>query len=229
MNKALTLPYGEGTTDYRGYRIKVTADSYVSSPREDDNLFVFAFYGKVMGDATEKPRKEDYNSIEELTAAIEKHFDACMVVPIYCYDHSGISISTAPFGCRWDSGVCGFAILTKETCKSELIDAHGKQRFTPKLRALAERILEGEVETYNNYINGEVYDYTIECIDGSDPDFDESCGGFYGYEHDKSGLTEYAQNAIECDIRHKRLVKLNQVKTWIRHRVPLEVRGAAHA
>lgn len=57
--------------------------------------------------------------------------------------------------------------------------------------------LEGEVQVYNDYLSGSVYYYTVEDPEGEHID---SCGGFYGYDHENSGLLEYAKNAIDCNV-----------------------------
>jgi hypothetical protein len=37
-----------------------------------------------------------------------------VVLPLYLYDHSGLTISTSPFSCRWDSGQVGYIHTTFE-------------------------------------------------------------------------------------------------------------------
>ncbi len=49
------------------------------------------------------------------------------------------------------------------------------KRFTKSLKNKALKIAQGEVETYDQYLRGEVYGYKIDG-DG------DSCWGFYGQE-----------------------------------------------
>lgn len=55
----------------------------------------------------------------------------------------------------------------------------------------AERVVRCEVETYSQWASGEVYGYTVESEDDED-----SCSGFYGDDHAKSGLLDAAAGWI---------------------------------
>lgn len=80
------------------------------------------------------------------------------------------------------------------------------------------RQLENAIEVYGSWAFGDVYGYEIKGID-------ESCWGFYGSDHEKSGLLEYAKNAIDGHIEWQLKKKIEQVKTWIKNKVPLNVRA----
>jgi hypothetical protein len=95
------------------------------------------------------------------------------------YDHGGISIATHPFMCPWDSGRIGMAVITK----AEIIENYGDDSSAS--RARARKCLEAEVETYNDYVQGEVYGYTLLDVDGEEID---SCFGFYGYDPTTNGI-----------------------------------------
>jgi len=71
--------------------------------------------------------------------------DVHTILPLYLYDHSGITISTSPFGCNWDSGQVGWVFITNQTIKEEGID-----------ESKVEEYLKSEVETYDQYLTGEV-------------------------------------------------------------------------
>jgi hypothetical protein len=62
---------------------------------------------------------DDYNSWGEIEKAIIKEENPAVILPLYMYDHSGISISTSPFGCRWDSGQIGFVLVSKKQALEE--------------------------------------------------------------------------------------------------------------
>ena len=57
--------------------------------------------------------------------------------PLYLYDHSGLSISTEEFSCKWDSGLLGVAWV------EDYYDY-----------ALALAMIEEEVELYDKYLSG---------------------------------------------------------------------------
>jgi len=56
--------------------------------------------------------------------------------------------------------------------------------------------LQGAAALCENWVFGMVYCYTIDL---GDDDFD-SCGSFFGYDHENNGLLGYAQNAIDCHL-----------------------------
>jgi hypothetical protein len=105
---------------------------------------------------------------------------------LWLYDHSGITMSTGAFSCPWDSGEVGFIYCSMETARKEwgFGDASDEE-----IRARAEKYLEGEVETYDAYISGQVYGYRIVETFGEDEDEDEggeeldSCWGFFGLDY----------------------------------------------
>lgn len=88
----------------------------------------------------------------------ERFYQKYVVLPLYLYDHSGITISTAPFSCPWDSGQVGFISVSKAKVREEF----GIQRITAKVREKAEEILRGEVKDYDQYLQGEVWAFEIK-------------------------------------------------------------------
>ena len=104
------------------------------------------------------------------------------VLPLYLYDHSGITISTGSFSCPWDSGQIGFIWIEDEKIKSE----YGVKRISKKLRLKMIEYLENEVKTYDDWLTGNVYGFTYheEIIINPNGDTkeinEESCYGFYG-------------------------------------------------
>jgi hypothetical protein len=76
-----------------------------------------------------------------------------IALPLYLYDHSGISIGTGGFSCPWDSGQVGYIYCTKE----KAIKEWGNKICTKKVRERAIRYLEGEIETFDQYLRGDIY------------------------------------------------------------------------
>lgn len=85
-------------------------------------------------------------------------------------------------------------------------------------KALKIKSLESDFETFGHWAWGDVYVYSI---DSKDEELIDSCAGFFGDDHEKSGLLEYAQNFIDCDIKQVRKNKLNKLKELIKSKVPL--------
>ena len=99
-----------------------------------------------------------------------------------------ITISTSngyPYNDRWDAGCVGFVYVTKETAFKELVayvldengerikeehkHPNGQSTWSYKIQPLtddtwkkrAEEIIENEVEIYEQYLQGDVYGYTL--------------------------------------------------------------------
>lgn len=95
----------------------------------------------------------------------------CLVMlPLYLFDHGGITINTTGFSCSWDSGQVGYIYATPK----DLVKEYGKD--TPENREKARNLLEAEVECYDLYLRGECYGFQL-YEDGEEID---SCWGFLG-------------------------------------------------
>lgn len=90
-------------------------------------------------------------------------------LPLYLYDHSGITMSTGKFSCPWDSGQVGFIYCPLEKAKKEFPsfkigtgwDAQSDDiRYAGKtLRQAVAECLEAEVKNYDAYLTGQVVGY----------------------------------------------------------------------
>jgi len=166
--------------EYKGHVIKIETDDSPSNPRtEFDNCCKMVCFHKnhKLGDETDYNRS-DYNSWDELKKDIVKQENAVIILPLYLYDHSGITISTTPFSCRWDSGQVGFVYMTRESIKNDF----GIKRLTKKALAKIQEIIKSEVKVYDDYLTGNVYSYDIYLNDN----VIDSCSGYFGYEPDES-------------------------------------------
>jgi len=193
----------ENSIEYKGYKISILPDTCAEDPRTAfDNQGTMACFAKrhTLGDSKKVHLidSEDFNGWAEMRKYIEKELDAAVVLPIYMYSHGGETISTSPFSCPWDSGQIGFIFISKEKVREE----YSVKRISKELLEKVTKILQSEVETYDQYITGDVYGYKIMNNQDEDEEID-SCWGFYGSEHEKSGLLEYAKNAIDCQIKER--------------------------
>lgn len=103
-------------------------------------------------------------------------------MPVYAYVHSGITISTTPFGDKFDSGQCGFVYATKESAEFEF----GRSDITVS-RAL--KLLVSEVEEFDQYVRGNVYGVAVQYLVDGEWKEDEAefrSWGLYGIESAKS-------------------------------------------
>jgi len=114
----------------------------------------------------------DFSHGPDLYKAILRCSDI-VALPLFLYDHSGITMRCEPFSCRWDSGQVGFAFMTKETILRE----YGGKLLTQVKREKAQALIEAEVATYDSYLRGDCWGFAIEDQNGETLD---SCWGFLG-------------------------------------------------
>lgn len=179
------------TFEHAGCTVKIFADPDPSNPRTEwDQACVFAFFhkryslgddlGKVLG--TDYLKAENFNGWDAMQAYIEKEFKPVYITPVFMYDHSGITISSTPFSCPWDSGRIGFAFVTRETALKEM----NTKRVTKKVRDWAARYTEASIKEYDQYLRGDVYGYEVTHPNLLDEDGEpevDSCWGFYGSDY----------------------------------------------
>ena len=171
--------------------LKVYYDNTPESPRDWDNLGrMVCFHRRYNLGDDHNYRSSDYNSWAGIAEAIEKDYDVAVMLPLYLYDHSGITISTSPFSCPWDSGQIGWIFATKEDVRKEF----GVKRISKKMIERVEKILLAEVEIYDKYLTGEVYGYILENKEGEQVD---SCWGFYSIEDMKEYIPEEYESLID--------------------------------
>lgn len=129
-----------------------------------------------LGDQNHGIDHRSFSGWDEMEAHIRKTKDVAVILPIYMYDHSGITISHTPFSCQWDSGQVGFGYITKQQCR----DSYAVKRVTKQVRELAEALLISEIKEYDMYLTGDVWGYVIKDRDGEEI---EACWGIYGRDY----------------------------------------------
>lgn len=156
--------------EYKGYTIDIEVDEYADmNPREEcDNLgYMICFHDRYnLGD--------DHNLSIEEAKEIENSEDV-VCLPLYLYDHSGLTMNTTGFHCPWDSGQVGIIYVTKDEIREEF----GRQRLSKDIIEKVKNILVSEVKEYDYFLRGECYTF-ITSIDG---DVVDSCGGYLGHEN----------------------------------------------
>ncbi len=179
---------------YKGHQISIKYDENPESPREWDNICVFHVAHRNYGFGDEN--YNDSESIHEAQRVAIRAGD--IVLPLYMYEHSGITISLSPFSCRWDSGQVGFVQIPRK----KMIEEFGKKIFTPALKKRALKIAEGEVKTLDCYIRGEVFGYIIDDGDG------DCCWGYY----DVKDAMEEAEGIIDYMVEEAKQEHFEQLK-----------------
>lgn len=199
------------------WRLTIERDDYCEDgPREWDNLGTMVYgHGRyVLGDE-EAQNTEKYISWDQwLSYEVE---DLAVALPLYLYDHSGLRMNTTGFNhLGWhgyfDSGQVGWIYVTSEKLKEEGIDVEK-----------AEEILRGEIETFDQWLSGDVYGFILEekkleceakecpecgyaepCEFHSEIEYHQvdSCWGYYGTDFENNGILETIPDEL-----HEQLIK----------------------
>lgn len=171
------------TKEIGNYRIEIFQDEYCESPRNSiDNLgTMICFHNRYNLGDSHHYNENDYSNWDELKKAIIKNEDVLHILPLYLYDHSGITIDITPFSCRWDSGQVGFIYVTKNKVR----EYYNVKRITKRFSEQVLEILKNEVKTYDRYLTGDVYGYKIyllkKCeLDHTHKEEIDSSWGYYG-------------------------------------------------
>lgn len=158
-------------------------DEYPSNPRENDcNCCTICYVrNRYLGSSKYDNDRDfaDSDDLNDYLAGLKDRGIEFVSVPLYAYVHSGITISTGSFGDPWDSGCFGVAICTKE----QVVEAFGNDT---DWKQHAEDIIEDEIETYDKFLTGETYIYSIYSYDKVTKEWtmDDTCGGFYSNDED---------------------------------------------
>lgn len=151
-------------TKLNGITLHVEPDHSPPHPRTDyDHLGTLLGWHRRynFSDNCKYPTSADFWESEEAKNIYVK-------LPVYLLDHSGLSLSTTDFHDEWDSGLLGLIFCTKEQAEKWF-------GYLPDEQVVKEQ-LRGEIELYNDYLNGSWYEFYIEGLNG---EIEESCGGFY--------------------------------------------------
>lgn len=146
-------------------RAEIYVDESPESPREWDNMGkMVAFHKKYeLGDKTEL-NSDMFNSWGDLQKYLFETKKAVVVLPLYLYDHSGLRMKVGDFKgllpqghYEFDSGQVGYIYTTADNIK----EFYGVDKITDKIRKSAEKTLKQEVDTFDQYLSGDVYGYKI--------------------------------------------------------------------
>jgi hypothetical protein len=185
-------------TATQGISVRLVNDPSPESPRMWDNLgtMVCAHRRYNLGDESgrsdalsiirehlsDKQLREmdfDESHVPDIEQALELTGQVVML-PLYLYLHSGMSMKTSPFSCSWDSGKVGFIFVSKE----KLTQEYGWKRLTADRRNKIHALLEGEVEDYDTYLRGDVWGFEVV----QESQVVDSCWGFFGSDPLTNGV-----------------------------------------
>lgn len=219
------------------HQIIISQDECAESPRVWDNLGTMVCWHRNYNLGDEQPYEYPSDHRERLArrydrAAVERADDTARLkdvvesvlekhiieLPLYLYDHSGITMNTSGFNDRWDSGQVGFIYVTIEDVKKEW----GWKRMNKARREKIQSILKAEVETYDQYLRGDTYRFEHKTAELPEDwaylsliemttanhllakyegqmrlEFEEDhCGGFYGDDPLQNGMREHFESHL---------------------------------
>ena len=171
--------------EYKGYYYKIIQDDFAESPGEWGNDFAFLIYQHRQFTV----KKEGYNPTEiysRLSGNLDTYpyDEEYYIYPVYAYIHSGVRLSLSNNSDNWDTSYSGFILVSKEANNPTVI-------------------AEDLINTWNMYLSGEVYCYTIYnkiiCDKCNHVEYEEieSCYGFYGYEDCENEVKQFINKFYE--------------------------------
>lgn len=196
-----------------GLIVKIYQDENMDSPQDwgDDALFLVANHrnfcvrekditDEVISEIFMPEEDAETNLYAERAKELKKQYH---VFGLEAYIHSGVVLALSREGNfvdrQWDVSQLG-AVFVKKT--------------EARTRASAKKMAQGLIETWNQYLSGDVYGFMIEDAEGNHL---ESCWGFYGMDAVEEGANESAEGEAKR-IMLKHIVKK---KAEIKNNVPL--------
>ena len=176
------------TVEQDGFTLKLYQDTDPQSPEEYENPENGAFIVTTKNRYFQTiPEGYDVQAIGDYLKT-HKLYHNHEVFPLYAYIHSGVALSLGrlgQFADPWDSGQIGWALVRRDAVPKD-------KRY---------KAAEGVVETWNQYLSGDVYGYVIE----EDGEHLDSCWGFYGRDYAmteaKEALAYQAEKRKKDDAR----------------------------
>jgi hypothetical protein len=178
-------------------KLTIVQDQNPNSPRDEYALGTIAYKHRSyrlgeeviddpidwLEDKMNLQRRGLYNN-ERLRELEEQFFRKYVALRLYLYDHSGITISTEPFECNFDSGQVGYIYIDKKTLKKEW----NIKRLTQKYMKEAKDVFRSEIKLYDQYLKGDIYGFIIEDEEGNHVD---SCYGFWGTDWESNCMKDF--------------------------------------
>jgi hypothetical protein len=136
---------------------------------------------------------EEYGRAYEI--AVKWIEENVLYFPVSMYEHGGISIFPGEAH-GWDSGQIGYSFVLRD----KVIKEYGA--WNPSTQDMALLSMRAEVKLYSQYVNGYVYQFTVEkltkcpCCGHISAEAVDACGGFFDLDYCK----EEALAAVKAEI-----------------------------
>lgn len=119
---------------------------------------------------------------------LERHA-GIVYLPLFLYDHSGITMNVDGFNDPWDSGQVGYIYTDKKTIMQNVggyyvgnnVDGRFVKTTERNWKKVAYHDMESEVSIYDQYLTGQVYGIITEEFDTDTGTWEEqdSCWGYF--------------------------------------------------
>jgi hypothetical protein len=182
------------------YYLTIDHENYPENPREWDNLSTMICFHRryTLGDK-HTYNHNDYNGWDEMEKDIIRKENVGVILPLYLYDHSGITISTKPFHCNFDSGQIGFIYVSRKTIFENI---RGYKTLTKKVKEIITERLLNELKCYDQYLQNEVYSFEIV----KDDERVEYCGGYYDLDECIKEGIDMVNDLINENVIHQEML-----------------------
>ncbi len=177
----------EYTEEIDGYMINIYRDEFPRNPRTEWGNFGTIVYRRGARNAI-----GDVGYDESGRDEFARRRDV-VKLPIFACIHGGITVNTTGFSCPWDSGQSGWIFADYEKIRKEF----GVKRVTKKVKEKIENILRGEIETYDTYLQGDVW--YVEITKGGD--VVDGVGGIFGIDYARAKGREMIKAALPREIQ----------------------------
>lgn len=193
------------TFEKEGFRVELCQDPNPESPKDWDQLGTLVTWHRNY--CFEEDGRKRFGSPQDFLAEAKR--EGWIYLNVAMIDHSGISLyeGSGAHACDpggWDSGQVGFLYTTREKALREFgARPSGEKRIkwpNPKsavAKKLTERVLEvlrAELQTWDQYVSGDVYYYVVYSPDG---DVLDSLSGLYGWDYAKQEAQDALKNALK--------------------------------
>lgn len=147
------------------YRIEQDFDAISPSEDADTSLFLVANHRDFYVAEPDETRVPD-----SANALVKKYKKTHWIFGLEAYIHSGVVLALSSEGNfpdrQWDVSQLGFVFVSKKECRLS--------------KSSARKAALSLIETWNQYMSGDVWGYIIEDDDGKELD---SCWGYHGREY----------------------------------------------
>ena len=138
-----------------------------------------------------------------------------VMLPISMYDHSGITLwlgsTMGHVDAQWDCSSVGFAYVEKDKAEEEM-PQRGQLPGTD-WKQWAYKMMESEMNVYDQYVRGNVYGWYVEY--GEDQ-FEDSCWGYVG-DDEIPRMIEEAKDVIDYHLARKEEKRKSNLETLVKN------------